>query len=33
MYAQYDDQTGEGKGSHPFTGWSALIVAILGESY
>jgi len=31
LYEQYDDISGNGKGCHPFTGWTALLTLIAGE--
>ena len=33
VWEQYDDRTGKGQGCRPFTGWSALTVLMMGESY
>ena len=33
VWEQYDDKTGNGKGCKPFTGWSALVVLMMGEKY
>uniref|UniRef100_A0A8D0CAD0 Mannosyl-oligosaccharide glucosidase n=1 Tax=Salvator merianae TaxID=96440 RepID=A0A8D0CAD0_SALMN len=33
VWEQYDDRTGQGRGCHPFTGWSALVVLMMAEEY
>ncbi|KAG8755563.1 Processing alpha glucosidase I [Ceratobasidium sp. 428] len=33
VWEQYDPLTGEGKRSHPFTGWTSLVALILAEKY
>ena len=33
LWEQYNDQTGKGSGCYPFTGWTALFVAIMAEKY
>eukprot|EP01102_Stenamoeba_stenopodia_P014750 TRINITY_DN4940_c0_g1_i2.p1 TRINITY_DN4940_c0_g1~~TRINITY_DN4940_c0_g1_i2.p1 ORF type:complete len:816 (-),score=189.00 TRINITY_DN4940_c0_g1_i2:35-2482(-) len=33
IWEQYHPQTGQGQRSHPFTGWSALVVAMIAEKY
>ncbi|KAL1489403.1 hypothetical protein ABEB36_014304 [Hypothenemus hampei] len=32
-WEQYNDKTGEGSGCRPFTGWTALIILLMSESY
>lgn len=33
FWEQYNDRTGEGMGTRPFTGWTALVLNILAENY
>lgn len=33
IWEQYNDKTGEGSGCRPFTGWTALVVVLMGEHY
>ncbi|XP_042495383.1 mannosyl-oligosaccharide glucosidase GCS1-like [Macadamia integrifolia] len=33
LWEQYDQKKGKGKGAHPFTGWTSLIVLVMGESF
>ncbi|PAV24387.1 glycoside hydrolase family 63 [Pyrrhoderma noxium] len=33
VWEQYDALTGEGRRSHPFTGWTALVALIMAEKY
>ena len=33
LYENYDSETGEGKGTRPFTGWSTLAMLAMAEIY
>lgn len=33
LWENYDADSGNGRGTHPFTGWSALIALVAGEQY
>lgn len=33
LWENYDEIDGHGKGSHPFTGWTALLVLVAGQTY
>lgn len=33
LYEQYDDESGRGTSSHPFTGWTALVTLIAAQEY
>lgn len=33
LWENYDEETGEGRGCRPFTGWTAVLVLIASESY
>ncbi|KAK7246974.1 hypothetical protein RIF29_41848 [Crotalaria pallida] len=33
LWEQYDQVKGKGKGAHPFTGWTSLVVLIMAEAY
>ena len=31
LFENYDSRTGKGRGTRPLTGWSALVVLLMGE--
>ena len=33
LWENYESETGKGRGTHPFTGWTSLIVLILADQY
>ncbi|DBA75567.1 TPA: hypothetical protein ACH3X2_009124 [Trebouxia sp. C0005] len=33
LWENYDEVDGHGKGSHPFSGWTALLVLVAGQTY
>ncbi|KAK4308772.1 hypothetical protein Pmani_019554 [Petrolisthes manimaculis] len=33
LWEHYNDKTGKGEGCRPFTGWTALVVLMMGETY
>jgi mannosyl-oligosaccharide glucosidase len=33
LWEQYSDADGKGKGSHPFTGWTALVALAAGDHF